>query len=251
MDAYDTAKWLRWQNLEAHKALVGFHNILDALVEYDGPDLHAYLAEQVTVVNNVTFVEGVANEIFSAGYAELCRIDGKLVVPDFCGTQGSSLHEVVTWGVFQLPASLSEMARANPPDGFFETDDEPTQWLLALKMHWEAFSEEWKGVEEKDGELSEWYARLTMELVQAIRLADSYPLWSADKQQQPGKEDEPEAGGVEELSHTRRFRPPMCMACGKVRMRVTTSGAKGSRTRHLKCPKCEATAKVSRTARTT
>jgi hypothetical protein len=247
MDAYETAKWLRWHSREVRKALLGFQNVLAALVEYEGDDLLLYLAEQLTVVNNVVFVEGDATEVFSAGYAELCRIEGKIVVPNFCGTVGSSLHEAVSWGVFEMPAWLGELAQSDPPDGFFETDDQPTQWRLALETHYPAFSKEWKEAAE-DLELSEWYARLKMELVQAMPLAESFVVRPEDGHQHDAEGDA-SAYESEEVLLTSRFRPPMCKACGEVRMRVTTSGSKGSRTRHLKCPKCAATAKVSRITR--
>jgi|GEM_PF-6542058 hypothetical protein len=246
MDAYGNARWLRRVSHEARKALIGFQNVLSALVEFEGEDLHSYLAEQLTVVNNVMFTEGEANEAFTAGYAELCRIQGKIEVPNFCGTIGSSLHEAATWGVFDMSVSLGELARSDPPDDFFETDDEPTQWRLALGKHYSAFREEWKGAAE-DLELSEWYARLKMEMVQAIPLAEK--ILPRPAKEQDEAESDSSAYDAMEVSLTRRFRPPLCTACGDVRMRVTTSGPKGSRLRHLKCPKCEATAKVSRVPR--
>src|SRR5688572_10098368 len=134
MDANEMDKWLRWKSRETSKALVAFHNVVDALVEYEGPDLYQYLARELTIVGEVVFVEGFANELFTAGYLEICRIEGKLIVPDFCGRRGSSLHEVVSWGTFEMTGFLGELVHADPPEGFQDRgEDLEAEWLMIVK----------------------------------------------------------------------------------------------------------------------
>lgn len=250
MDVNDMAKGLRWTSHETRKALIAFHNIVDALVEYEGPDLHWYLAKQLTIVGEVVFVEGFANELFTAGYLDLCRIEGKLVVPDFCGRRGSSLHEVVCWGSFEITGFLGDLVQADPPEGWQDRDDDlEAEWKMIVKKFFPALRDEWREAAEQL-ENTDWYARLEMELVQTIRIADSYPRESRSGPPDATDEAAKADRGVEQLIHTRRFKPPLCKSCGDVRMRVTTSGTKGSRTRHLKCPKCGNTAKVTRSAPT-